>query len=142
MVDGQCLCGKVRFEVSGNLGDVRLCYCELCRRANGTAFSANVRVPVTSYRLLSGRELIREYESSPGAFRAFCSICGSPVFARVTSDPTTIRVRLGTLAQSAEATVTAHVWMRSKPAWYSIEGDLPQYERGVAGSLVNSPTTG
>ena len=142
MVDGQCLCGKVRFEVSGNLGDVRLCYCELCRRANGTAFSANVRVPVTSYRLLSGRELIREYESSPGAFRAFCSICGSPVFARVTSDPTTIRVRLGTLAQNAEATVTAHVWMRSKPAWYSIEGDLPQYERGVAGSLVNSPTTG
>ena len=142
MVDGQCLCGKVRFEVSGNLGDVRLCYCELCRRANGTAFSANVRVPTTSYKLLSGRELIREYESSPGAFRAFCSICGSPVFARVTSDPTTIRVRLGTLAQNAEATVTAHVWMRSKPAWYSIEGDLPQYERGVAGALVNSPTTG
>ena len=142
MVDGQCLCGKVRFEVSGNLGDVRLCYCELCRRANGTAFSANVRVPIASYKLLSGRELIREYESSPGAFRAFCSICGSPVFARVTSDPTTIRVRLGTLARSAEATVTAHVWVRSKPDWYSIEGDLPQYERGVAGSLVNSPTTG
>jgi hypothetical protein len=130
MVDGQCLCGKVRFEVSGNLGDVRFCYCELCRRANGTAFSANVRVPTTSYKLLSGRELIREYESSPGAFRAFCSICGSPVFARVTSDPTTIRVRLGTLAQRAEATVTAHVWV--KPAWYSIEGDLPQYERGLA----------
>jgi hypothetical protein len=33
MVDGQRLCGKVRFEVSGSLGDVRLCYCELCRRA-------------------------------------------------------------------------------------------------------------
>jgi hypothetical protein len=46
MVDGQCLCGKVRFEVSGSLGDVRLCYCELCRRANGTVFSANVRVPI------------------------------------------------------------------------------------------------
>jgi hypothetical protein len=98
MVDGQCLCGKVRFEVSGNLGDVKLCYCELCRRANGTAFSANVRLPITSYKLLAGCGLIREYESSPGAFRAFCSICGSPVFARVTSDPATIRVRLGTLA--------------------------------------------
>jgi hypothetical protein len=142
MVDGQCLCGKVRFEVSVSLGDVRLCYCELCRRANGTVFSANVRVPVTSYKLLSGRELIREYESSPGAFRAFCSICGSPVFARVITDPETIRVRLGTLAKSAQATVTAHVWVQSKPDWYSIEGALPQYERSVAGSLVNSPTTG
>jgi hypothetical protein len=67
MVSGQCLCGKVRFEVSGDLGNVRLCYCELCRRANGTAFSANVRVPADSYELLSGHEVIREYESSPGA---------------------------------------------------------------------------
>ena len=131
MVRGQCLCGKVRFEVGGNLGDVRLCYCELCRRANGTAFSANARVPITSYKLLSGSEVIKEYESSPGAFRAFCSFCGSPVFAKVLADPDFIRVRLGTLAQDAKATVTAHVWVRSKPEWYSISDALPQFSQAV-----------
>src|SRR5216683_4731830 len=136
MVQGHCLCGKVRFEVSGHLGSTRLCYCELCRRANGSAFSANVRVPASSYRLLSGAELIREYESSPGAFRAFCSFCGSPVYARVISDPAHIRIRLGTLAKEARAKVVAHVWVLSKPDWYSICDDLPQYEAGVTSRVV------
>ena len=131
MVQGQCLCGKVRFEVSGDLGSTRLCYCELCRRANGSAFSANVRVPASSYRLLSGADVIREYESSPGAFRAFCSICGSPVYARVMSDPGHTRVRLGTLDQDANASVAAHVWVRSKPRWYRIGDGLPQYEQSA-----------
>jgi hypothetical protein len=68
MVAGQCLCGGVRFEVDGELGEARLCYCTLCRRANGSAFSANVRVPIKRHRLLAGREQIREYESSLAPF--------------------------------------------------------------------------
>lgn len=131
MVEGQCLCGAVRFRVRGELGETRLCYCELCRRANGTAFSANVRVPSATYELLSGQELIKGYESSPGAVRSFCSNCGSPVFARVAGDPDHIRVRLGTLAKHAQASVAAHVWVGSKPDWYPIEGDLPQYEQSA-----------
>jgi hypothetical protein len=103
MVTGQCLCGNVRFEIDGDLGETRLCYCTLCRRANGSAFSANVAVSIERYRLRSGREDIREYESSPGAFRAFCSRCGSPVSARVLSDPACIRIRLGTLEKEASA---------------------------------------
>ena len=131
MVKGQCLCGRVKFEVSGELGSTRLCYCELCHRANGSAFSANVRVPASSYTLLSGQDVIREYESSPGAFRAFCSMCGSPVYARVASDPDHTRVRLGTLQQDAAATVAAHVWVRSKPGWYTIVDDLPQHPQAA-----------
>ena len=103
MVTGRCLCGGVQFEVHGELGETRLCYCELCRRANGSAFSANVPVPVERYRLLSGRDRIREFESSPGAFRAFCSTCGSPVYGRTMRDPDHIRVRLGTLSSDAAA---------------------------------------
>ena len=135
-VTGQCLCGKVRFEVDGDLGETRLCYCGLCRRANGSAFSANVRVPIVRHRLLTGREYIREYESSPGAFRAFCSQCGSPVYARVLSDPANIRIRLGTLAQKAQAKVAAHVWVSSKPDWYSIDDDLPEYDEGFGSRRV------
>jgi len=66
MVRGQCLCGEIKFEIEGELGETRFCYCELCRRANGTAFSANVPVAVENHRLLKGSDLIREYESSHG----------------------------------------------------------------------------
>src|SRR5215813_8071381 len=47
---GGCLCGSFRFEVTGPLGDVRLCHCDLCRAASGTAFSANARVPLKPLR--------------------------------------------------------------------------------------------
>ena len=131
MLTGQCLCGTVQFEVHEELGEVRLCYCEFCRKANGTVFSANVRVAAVHHRILHGRGVIREYESSPGVFRAFCSCCGSPVYGRVAADPTHIRVRLGTLSSGGPAKIAAHVWVRSKPAWYAITDNLPQYEQAA-----------
>ena len=133
MVTGQCLCGQVRFEIDGELGETRLCYCELCRRANGSTFSANISVAVENYRLLNGREHIREFESSPGVFHAFCSNCGSPVYARVANDPAHLRIRLGMLDREARVRVASHVWVRSKPAWYEITDNLPQYKAGPHG---------
>jgi hypothetical protein len=40
-------------------------------------------------------------------------------------------VRLGTLDTDAKAIVAAHVWVRSKPHWYEITDDLPQYEQAA-----------
>src|SRR5258708_19094033 len=136
MVTGQCLCGKVRFEIEGDLGETRLCYCELCRRANGGAFSANIPVAVGNYRLLLGSEHIREFESSPGAFRAFCSNCGSPVYARVANDPAHLRIRLGTLGKETRVRGAPRVCGRSKPAWDATAHKLPQYEPRPAGPLM------
>ena len=57
-VRGQCLCGGFRFEILGPIGEVRLCHCDICRRANGTAFSANARIPLEQYRVITGEDLI------------------------------------------------------------------------------------
>ncbi|HVY03244.1 MAG TPA: GFA family protein, partial [Caulobacterales bacterium] len=100
-----------------------------CRRSSGSAFTANVRIPRARYRLLAGAEQIREYESSPGAFRAFCGVCGSPVHARLETDPDGIRIRLGGLDRSAPARVSAHLWVSEKPVWYEIADALPRYDR-------------
>lgn len=136
IIPGQCLCGAFRFEIDGPVGEVRLCHCDLCRHASGTAFSANARVPIKSYRVISGMDVVSEYESSPGAHRAFCSRCGSPVFARVEADPEHIRIRLGTLHREAQANVTAHVWVGSKASWDQLVWDAPQYLRGADGPLL------
>ena len=135
-ISGQCLCGAFRFEIDGPVGEVRLCHCDLCRRANGTAFSANARVPVKDYRVVSGMSMVSEYESSPGAHRAFCSRCGSPVFARVEADPGHVRIRLGTLSRDAQATITAHVWVGSKAGWDQLAWDVPRYICGADGPLL------
>jgi hypothetical protein len=63
----------VRIEISGKLGPVVYCHCSMCRKANGSAFAANADVRTKYWRFASGEELVREFESSPGKFRAFCS---------------------------------------------------------------------
>lgn len=96
-IDGGCLCGAFQFRITGPLTDVRLCHCDLCRRANGSAFSANSRVPVSHFAVVRQAAPISEFQSSPGAWKCFCSVCGSPVYSKVEWDAEFIRVRLGTL---------------------------------------------
>ena len=134
LIRGKCLCGGFELEILGPIGEVRLCHCDLCRRANGTAFSANARIPLERYRVIAGEDLISEYESSPGARRCFCSRCGSPVFARVAKDPDHIRIRLGTLDRNADAEITAHVWVGSKARWDRLTWAIPSFERGIDSS--------
>jgi hypothetical protein len=77
--------------------------------------------------LLDGRELLREYEDPTGTFRIFCSVCGSPLFARLDREPDHIRVRLGGLSGQLDVRITAHVWVSSKSSWFSITDGLPQH---------------
>jgi len=133
MTSGMCLCGKIKFSVDGSFGEVRYCHCSKCRKASGSAFSANAKISVDAWRLLEGERLVAEYEQSPGVFRAFCSACGAPLYARLESDEEFIRVRLGSFEGAIEAIITGHVWVSSKSNWFEIEGDLPSYLEGVTG---------
>ena len=74
----------------------------------GTAFGANADVRKKYWKLVAGEDLIREYESSPGVFRAFCSRCGSPVYSRRSGAPDVYRMRLGPLNDDPGRRALAH----------------------------------
>lgn len=131
MASGTCLCGAFRFTVNGPFGEVRYCHCSQCRRGNGTAFSANARVSRSQWALEGPGDLVTEFEHKPGKFKAFCSRCGSPLYARLTSDPDDIRVRLGAFDGALEVAITGHVWTSSKADWYQIEGSIPCYPEAI-----------
>ena len=81
MLTGRCQCEGVRFSISGKLGPAGFCHCKQCRRANGSAFASNAPVRTQYFKVNQGDDLIREFESSPNKFRAFCSRCGSPIYS-------------------------------------------------------------
>jgi len=131
MLEGGCLCGGVRFRISGKLGPAGYCHCRECRRASGSAFAANAPVRTAYFALSAGTELVSEYESSPGKFRAFCTRCGSPLYSRRDSEPELRRIRLGTLDADPERRPLAHVWVSEKAPWYEITDALPQLPKGL-----------
>jgi hypothetical protein len=134
VLGASCLCGGVRIAVSGKVGPLVYCHCTRCQKASGSAFSANVNVRRRYWRWLAGEELIREFESSPGVYRAFCSRCGSPVYSRWDADPEMLRLRLGLADGDPGRRALARYWLGSKAPWYEIADALPRHERGPADS--------
>lgn len=129
-MNAACLCGGVRIAITGKLGPVVYCHCSRCRKASGTAFAANADVRRKYWRYVAGEELIREFESSPGVFRAFCGRCGSPIYSRRPDAPDVLRLRLGLLDDDFERRSLAHFWVGSKAPWFDITDDLPQFADG------------
>jgi hypothetical protein len=127
MLTGHCLCGDVRFEISGGLGPIIYCHCSRCRRASGSAFATNASVRMDEFRVVAGQDQVTEYESRPGSFRGFCSRCGSPVYVRHAERGVT-RVRLGTIDGDPGARPVAHIWTGSKAAWDDSVVGLEQFE--------------
>jgi len=124
---GSCLCGDVKYEVTGELGDFGYCHCRSCQKASGSAHAANCPVRRTDFRLTSGAEQLREFESSPGKRRVFCSRCGSPIYAYLASDMATVRIRLGSLDTPFEKQPRAHTFVSERAPWAPIADEVPQF---------------
>ncbi len=128
MHEGRCLCGEVRYEVRGEIGPIVLCHCSQCRRAQGSAFGANAEVRAADFVVVAGAASIRDFESSPGKWRSFCSLCGSPLYSRRADRIGAVRLRVGTVETPLARRPVAHIFATSKAEWFEILDDLPQYE--------------
>lgn len=125
---GSCHCGKVVFEIPENLGDVRFCYCQTCRKLNGSAFSSVAMVPASEFKILKGETELVTYESTKGKHRYYCKTCHAPMFVKLESKPDEVRIRLGVLDFAPQVNLKGHIWVKEKPEWYVIKDDLPQHQ--------------
>jgi hypothetical protein len=128
MLAGQCLCGGVRFEISGKIGPVVYCHCSMYRRATGSAFATGASVESAAFRIVEGASLISEYQSSPGYFRNFCSRCGSPLYGRSEEFPSMRRVRLGTIDGNIAQRPVANIFVGTKAPWFDVTNSLETFE--------------
>lgn len=131
-LSGGCLCGAVRYEVTGPFLRAGHCHCSRCRKHSGAAVSTQGRVRREDFRLLSGAESLTAYRPAPGAaVKAFCRVCGSSLFGGTWPDGPEISIRLGTVDGDPGIRPQYHTHVASKAAWHEITGDLPQYPEGL-----------
>jgi hypothetical protein len=76
---GGCHCGKVRFEVVGEIKKVLACNCSICAKHGlWLAF-----VPARDFRLVSGESSLKDYQfAGKRIHHLFCGECGVESFAR------------------------------------------------------------
>ncbi len=124
---GSCLCGGIRYEIYGEIGDVIQCHCKRCRKANGTAFATNAPIQKADFKIVQGEHLLKKFASTPTTVRCFCGECASPIISIKTETPETYRLRIGTLDTSLEHKPTMHIFTAYKAEWDTICDGLPQY---------------
>jgi hypothetical protein len=127
MLHGSCLCGGVRYEISGPLTGAVNCHCSMCRKAQGSAFRSRARISAKDFRWVQGEELVTYFASSPGHHRGFCRVCGSPLISRFDHDPSSYGLALGTLDDDPGVRPGFHVFVASKAPWFEITDHLPRY---------------
>lgn len=128
MYKGGCLCGAIRFEITGPIRNIVCCHCSECRKAQGSAFATNGIVKVQDFELIGGGDSLTGYESTPGQVKYFCKVCGSPIISKSESMTDEVRIRVGAIESDISERPVAHIFVSSKANWEDICGELPQYE--------------
>ena len=124
-LQGGCLCGKVRYEITGPLFNADHCHCSMCRRHHGAAFVTYADFNPDHFQWTVGEALVQIYQVNSGAGWAFCRECGSSLAG--TDDGKVSSIALGTVDGDPEITPTAHIFVNSKAEWYEISDTLPQF---------------
>jgi hypothetical protein len=120
---GGCLCGAVRYSVSGPLRPVIMCHCTQCRRTTGHVMAATA-ARRADFRLVADGGL-SWYVSSHEARRGFCGRCGSTLFWDGAGRDY-LSIAAGTLDDSRGLTIAHHIFVADKGAYYEIEPGVPQ----------------
>lgn len=120
---GQCLCGAVRYSVTGGLRPVIACHCSQCRRATGNYMTATAAMRETL--IVDGAENITWFTSSDTARRGFCRICGSNLFWEGKDLPYT-SITAGSLDNPTGLTLDRHIYVADKGDYYVISDGVAQ----------------
>lgn len=132
---GGCLCGAVRYRLSGHQGSVPLCHCQYCRRQSGAEAVAWLEVLLEDFRWTGAEPRYYRYSSelAPEVRRAFCPECGSSLtWERVGAE--NVNVATGTLDDPTVVSPTHHCWAPRQLEWTRRDDGLPRYEKGSLGA--------
>ncbi len=124
---GNCLCGRVRFEASGEPLWVAHCHCASCRRNTGSAVATFVGFREKDFRYTQGAPKV--YESSPGVKRSFCADCGTPLTYGGARAPGEVHAYLGVMDDAARYPATVHVFTEEALPWLHIQDQAKRFKK-------------
>lgn len=117
-ITGGCLCGKVRFEASGQPYRVGICHCLDCRKHHGALFHASAVFPADS--------VVIQGQTQAYSGRHFCPQCGSTVFGRSEDE---IELNLGSMDAPGQFTPSYELWVIRRESWLPAFPGTRRYER-------------
>lgn len=137
---GQCLCGSIKYDITGSPNLVAVCHCRDCQRSAGAPLVAWAMFPESSVKVTVG--VPKTVNSSGTAMRSFCPACGTGLFYRNADVlPGLIDVQTATLDNPNSLPPTVQIQTAERQAWVPHLSTLKAYDRFQHASWVVSPVS-
>jgi len=127
-VEGSCLCGSVKYRVTGEAKRFYHCHCGRCRKATGTGHASNLLVsPHSNIHWLEGEELLSHYKvpEAERFYNRFCKNCGSTM-PRDVPELNAVIIPAGSLDCEPPISPQGHIFWDSRAEW-SCADELPVF---------------
>lgn len=115
---GSCLCGEVKYTLSGSVQSFFLCHCTRCQKGSGSSNAANLFSRQGTLSWLKGEDKLTTYRH-PNTLhtRCFCQTCGSALPYYLSSIESVV-VPAGSLDSYCDLIPTAKIFMAERAAWF------------------------
>ena len=125
IVEGGCLCGAIRYRVTGEPRSCSICHCRSCRLSSGATPVAWFVIQRAQFIFLAGQP--NALRSSPPVTRRFCGECGTALTYEHADDPTAIEITTATLDSPETFPPTKEIWLEHKVAWVATNPGLEHF---------------
>lgn len=129
ILTGSCLCGALRYNVSGEPAQFWHCHCSRCRKATGTGHASNLFVKGGGIGWTGDTGLVKTFKlpDAKRFTRTFCAQCGGPL-PREIPDMGLVMIPAGTLEDEPDIAPQGRIFSGSKAAWSCGGDDIPSFE--------------
>ena len=124
---GECVCGKVSYEVTEKVRKLYQCHCSICQKQTGSSSQTGFFCQAENFSWLSGKELISNFKKESGYSVSFCLNCGSTV-PNIFRTGDKYWVPAGAFSNLSGAKIENHIFVANKASWDEIGGEANQHE--------------
>ncbi|HEX3484945.1 MAG TPA: GFA family protein [Micropepsaceae bacterium] len=79
---GQCFCGAVQLQASGDPHAMGYCHCSSCRSWSAAPVTAFTLWPAQTVQITEGAEHVRTFQKTAFSERQYCTKCGGHLMTR------------------------------------------------------------
>ncbi|GIU53783.1 GFA family protein [Shewanella sp. KT0246] len=127
LLEGGCLCGAVRYQLTAEPFDADYCHCKQCQKSSGAVFQAWMDFKIEQVIWVKGE--VTEYKSSDYVRRGFCKQCGCNLSFRDTRYPDYFTLTIGSLDNPSLIKPNYHIYTANQVSWLTITDDCNRYEQ-------------
>ena len=129
ILNGGCLCGAIRYRLTGPSRYVMQCCCRDCQKATGTGHTTIIGVHRDQLELDGSPATYTNYGDTGGEVtRHFCGNCGGRLYTSGTLPGDNVIVQAGSLDEPSMIAPQAVIYVKDAAAWDHFDPALPRHD--------------